>query len=406
MKDFRWDSSVVTHLHIELSNFCNAACPFCPRHVEQSSIVRPDLEMDSITIKKFKEWFPPNFLQKIERILFCGTHGDPMMCKDILEITEYIQEHSPDCTLIYHTNGGMRKPEFWQTLGKMVKKKHSSHVIFSVDGLEDTNHLYRRNVKWQPLQENIKAFINAGGRALWEFLIFKHNEHQLEEAEKLSKKLGFEDIYFKRALGFEDQNGGVVKKGVYNKEGDLEYTLSPPSNDQFVNTSNIEERQTHIPLKKDYGYINNNYAGYNEAIENKLKNFNEAEIPKFNRYINDYEEHEITCKSCAGNNRSEIYISCNGIVFPCCYVGTRVDSSIDLYEDTQLRNAIRSFGKEKFNLNYTDINEIINEGYLDKVYSESWKKQKFTQGKLAYCAMTCGKNSQIDKIYMKDRFKL
>ena len=39
--------------------------------------------------------------------------------------------------------------------------------------------------------ENVDAFIGNGGSAFWEYLVFKHNQHQIEEARLLSKKLGF-----------------------------------------------------------------------------------------------------------------------------------------------------------------------------------------------------------------------
>ena len=54
-----------------------------------------------------------------------------------------------------HTNGGARNVEFWENLGKLSKIAGKNIlVIFSVDGLEDTNHIYRRNVKWDKLKEN------------------------------------------------------------------------------------------------------------------------------------------------------------------------------------------------------------------------------------------------------------
>ena len=56
-------------------------------------------------------------------------------------------------------------------------------VIFAIDGLEDTNHLYRVNTNFNKIMENAKAFINAGGIARWDFIAFAHNEHQIEEAK-------------------------------------------------------------------------------------------------------------------------------------------------------------------------------------------------------------------------------
>ena len=195
-------------LHIELSNACNAACPMCTRFHVNSPLTRPDLEIDQITIEKFKQYFPPEVVNKCEVILFCGVHGDPGMAKDLYEICEYIDQVSPTTVIRMNTNGGMRKPEFWAKMGTLFSKKLRDHwswqITFSIDGLADTNHLYRRNVDWDKLVANAKAFIDAGGRAEWDYLIFKHNEHQIDEAKQLSKNMGFHEFVPKKALGVDN----------------------------------------------------------------------------------------------------------------------------------------------------------------------------------------------------------
>ena len=406
MKNFDWQTSTVTHMHIELSNHCNAACPMCPRFVDSTARVRPDLNLASITKEQFEKWFTPKFMKNIERILFCGTHGDPLMTKDVIEITDYIQKTSPNCHLFFHTNGGMRNAKFWEDFGKQLVSRNTKHrVVFSIDGLEDTNHLYRRNVNWNKLMENVKAFLSTGAVARWEFLVFGHNEHQIEEAKKLSKELGFADIEIKRALGFDSaKNGELDAKGVYDRDGKLEYIIDPPRDTEFLNTDNLQKVNRTVQPQKDLDYLKDVKKGYHPYIEHKVETFVESEIPPYNQYLNQYENMEIKCKSCVPdrNKQSEIYVSCNGIVFPCCYVGTRVDSSINLYEDTQLRVNIRKFGVDKFDLEKTSIYEIIEEGYLDEVYTKSWNKAKYADGKLSYCAMTCGSNSEIDRIYSRD----
>ena len=52
-------------------------------------------------------------------------------------------------------------------------------VIFSLDGLEDTNHIYRVGVQFKKVMENTQAFINAGASAHWDMLVFKHNKHHV-----------------------------------------------------------------------------------------------------------------------------------------------------------------------------------------------------------------------------------
>ena len=118
-------------LHIELTNACNAACPMCTRFHINSPLIRPDLEIDQITLEKFKKYFPPHIVKKCEVILFCGVHGDPGMAKDLYEICCYIDECSPMTTVRMNTNGGMRKPEFWTKLGELFARKLRDHWSWS-----------------------------------------------------------------------------------------------------------------------------------------------------------------------------------------------------------------------------------------------------------------------------------
>ena len=36
-----------------------------------------------------------------------------------------------------------------------------------------------------------KALIEAGGTAEWQFIVFRHNEHQIQDAMNLAKTMGF-----------------------------------------------------------------------------------------------------------------------------------------------------------------------------------------------------------------------
>ena len=56
-------------------------------------------------------------------------------------------------------------------------------VVFGIDGLEDTSHIYRVNTSFKKVIENAEAFIKQGGLGTWQFIVFKHNVHQLESAK-------------------------------------------------------------------------------------------------------------------------------------------------------------------------------------------------------------------------------
>ena len=386
----------INHLHIELTNRCNAACPMCMRFHQSSPLVRPDLILNDITIDQFKSWFPPKFLKQVIQILFCGVHGDPIIARDVFEITEYILENNPKLNIQFNTNGGMRNPEWWGKFGKLLTKNPQCRVIFSVDGLEDTNHLYRRNVQWSKLMANISAFIDAGGNAHWEYLIFKHNEHQIDEAKELARKMKFKEFFPKKALGV-DNGVDLHPLGVVDKTGQMEYIIEAPLNPKNRNLEN--------PRRTGGVAINvfkiEDYKRYKESTE--IQDHHKWKYTRIYETLDDalYEsdnKRTIKCKSLR-KNVIDIFVDNFGNVLPCCYVGTHFNSNLPYDETLQLHNEIKNYGTEKINLNYTTFDDIIKERHLDKIFTNSWTKESFSKGKMLFCSKTCGENNSIDRIY-------
>jgi len=407
MSEQFWKSNNLMQMHIELTNLCNAACPMCVRFYNNSPHTRPDLEFGQITIDKFKKYFPPEIIRKCNLILFCGVHGDPCIAKDMYEICEYIYECSETTAVRVNTNGGMRKSDWWAKLGALFAKRKKSladdfwEIIFSIDGLEDTNHLYRRNVEWSALMENVKAFVNAGGGASWDYLIFKHNEHQIQEAKRFSEQIGFREFIPKKALGVSyDVENKLTIMPVLNKEGELDYTIESPVNPENRNLPNADgtlplmywpfKVDEYRKLKDDKESIRMNYdinadSIYQTAINNK--NFDEQD------------SCSIICKSKTPLGGKEIFVDNFGRVMPCCYIGTHLNGKYNDIASMQLYNHMNQYGWEHFSLDTHTLEEILDAGHLDRVFADSWKKDSVKNGKLAYCANTCGKKSAIDKIF-------
>ncbi len=405
MSEQFWTADNLKQMHIELTNACNAACPMCVRFHNASPHIRPDLEIGQITLEKFKKYFPPKIIQQCNLILFCGVHGDPCIAKDILEICEYIYECSPVKTAVrINTNGGMRKADWWQQLGLLFSRKNiktGSHwaVTFSIDGLEDTNHLYRRNVKWNQLIENVTAYIAAGGIANWDYLIFKHNEHQIQAALELSKNLKFDEFVPKKALGV-DNGKNLVPMAVLNKDGELDYTIEAPENPKNRNLENPQgvepvraytfklEDYRQLKIKKDTG--NNFQDLVKKVYDDRIANENFSKADKCG----------ISCKSHMWhNNGKEIFVDNFGRVMPCCYIGTHLNGTYNDTPTLQLHKHMNDYGWEKFSLDNYTLEEILNRAHLDRVFADSWTKESVKEGKLAYCSDICGSESRIDKIF-------
>lgn len=199
--------SKVSRINLELTTKCNAGCPLCLRTtlLSESSSHFPGAELSLMDIK---ELFPSSFVKRLKSIYFCGNLGDAASARDIVSICKYLKNENPKVILDIYSNGGLRTTKWWFDLAQVVSKAH-----FAIDGLEDTNHLYRKNVDFQKAISNMKAFIKGGGEVIWDFLVFKHNQHQVEEVRQVAKEIGVKTLRIKSSSRFSylDQKSVEVK---------------------------------------------------------------------------------------------------------------------------------------------------------------------------------------------------
>ena len=278
-------------LHFELSTRCNAYCPGCPRYVNSSRALNPLLEQGNITLDTYKSWLSPETLHNnVRRVMFCGNYGDPVANPDIVEILEYTVQHvQPSTYIILNTNGGLGSTAQWTRIGNALRDMPRANVFFSVDGLQSTNHLYRRGVIWDRVDENIRAYTATGATADWDYLQFTHNRHPESELEAQRTAWGLRSIRFKDPRGYY-WNGEYHTRGVYDKQGKLEYKLSTRegAKDRVLDVVNITEpihTNTHTPSGK------------------------------------------ISCKSLQDWG-SELMIHVDGTVYPCCYIGDLINRHV------------------------------------------------------------------------------
>jgi MoaA/NifB/PqqE/SkfB family radical SAM enzyme len=196
-------------IHLEVTQNCQAACPMCDRNMNGEGI-NPHINLDELSYKDCTNIFNASFIKQLNTMYMCGNLGDPIVARDTLEIFKYFREHNPNMWLSMNTNGGAKDEAWWKELAQVYNKKGA--VIFSVDGLKDTNHIYRQNVVWSNVERNMRAFISAGGRARWDFLIFEHNQHQVDEAEALAQEWGVEKFMKKKTGRFVDAKTNKKEK--------------------------------------------------------------------------------------------------------------------------------------------------------------------------------------------------
>jgi MoaA/NifB/PqqE/SkfB family radical SAM enzyme len=175
-------------LHLEVTDVCQAACPQCARETDLNFNKN---QKNHLTVEMLDQLLPPRFIEDLDKMFMCGVYGDPAAGRHTLEIYEYFRRLNPNIVLGMNSNGAIGNTNWWQRLAKILNHPQD-YVVFSIDGLEDTNSIYRVNVDWRKLMDNVRAFISAGGCAHWDMLVYRHNEHQVGACEQLARDMGFQ----------------------------------------------------------------------------------------------------------------------------------------------------------------------------------------------------------------------
>jgi len=358
----------LNEVELELTSKCNAACPACKR---TQLNIKGKLEINDIVLTDLQKAFETIDLEDAD-IRFCGILGDPCVHNDIESISKYFIDNKKARVNIY-TNGGMQTPKFWANLGYISKINSTKHrqgltVKFAVDGLEDTNHLYRRNVNWGKVWANMTAYSQAGGFGIWNFVIFKHNEHQIDQALKKAKELNF-NFFTKSAWRNSDPLIIPTKLKTQEHKG-----RSKPA--EKINILPVIEGSTLYTQKESTKDIEQKITKKNyKMVRNDLKN---------------------VCKWTA---KTAIYIGSDNKVWPCCYFGNETAN-----EKSVIKNKIgNAFGNKWNDIKQKSIEEILSHEYFNIILEESWQMDHPLH--IPTCYKYCGDNGRRSNAIITERLE-
>ena len=334
----------ITTIEIENSSICNAACPACVREQEPGEYKW--LTEKFIDAEFFDLCIPDTVYAGLKRILFTGTVGDPCAAPNFIEVIETVRRKAPHVLISVATNGGMKGPGFWTDLATALGK--NSEVTFAIDGLEDTNDIYRVNVRWKKIIENTRAFISAGGTARWQYIVFEHNQHQVEEAKALAKELGFSSFMMRPSHRFKVDEF----LGVENRYGRNAVPIKPPTLEKFVHKVML--------VKKDY------------VRPGSEQWFANAENTKINCYVKEDDS---------------VYIDYMGRMLPCCFLSGGVFVRRGNRWPDGWDHLWKTHGDSRVNLHYWAWDNVLNSEFFKQIEA-SWTKS-WREGRIITCAGTC-----------------
>ena len=335
-------------VHLENTQNCQASCPMCDRN-QNGGAVNPHIDLSELTLEDCKRIFEPEFIKQLNTMYMCGNLGDPIVARDTLEIFKYFREHNPTMWLSMNTNAGAKNADWWSELAHVFGRMGA--VIFSVDGLSDTNHVYRQGVVWNNVERNMRAFIDAGGRARWDFLIFEHNQHEVDEAESLANAWGCEKFMKKKTGRFIDTKS--------NKK---------------------EKHQAKDRKGKDSAELKKPDAKY----QNKALTKQETILKKYGSMDAYYDAAPIICKV---KKENSLFITAEGLALPCCWTAGRMYKW--WHKDPKVEQIWDFIPNKKALDARNGLNKVFDTGIFEDIQN-SWSKDSCSKGKLKVCAMKCG----------------
>jgi MoaA/NifB/PqqE/SkfB family radical SAM enzyme len=346
----------IKEIHFEPTSDCNARCPQCPRNVHTSLDTNPKLKIDEWSVTDLEKTLNHKFFKDLHRFQINGNFGDIVMHSNPKSILEVIFSKKYKKVDI-NTNGGAQGIEFWKWLGSQ-----GAIVNFAIDGLDDTHHLYRRNTRYDVVLKNARAYIDAGGHAVWVTTLFKHNLHQEDEMKRLSTLYGFKEFKSRHSTRFQ-----AKKLSVVDKNYDHEYYLEPA--DISLQIKNIKEEDSRPP--------------------NDYKFWRDKPMPQIQRYAKAVE--------CYAQEYQTIYLSYDKRIWPCCHIGIGFDLSKNFHwwNDTLLEIFKKDLKKDADfnNVIKHDIDQIVYKTKLFQRIENTWN----TDNVCTSCVMNCSKNAPVQK---------
>ena len=212
-------------ISFEPTTSCNLRCPECPSGLRAftrpTGMLKRDFFKDTI-----------DELGKDLTYLIFYFQGEPYLNPDFLDMVKYANKkkiYTATSTNAHYLNDEMAKKTIESGLDRL---------IISIDGTtQDVYQQYRvggnlekvlegaRNiVKWKKELKSNTPFV------IFQFLVVKPNEHQIEDVKKLGKEIGVDEVAFKTAQIYDYENGSNLIPTIdyysrYAKQDDGKYTI-------------------------------------------------------------------------------------------------------------------------------------------------------------------------------------
>lgn len=335
----------------------------CARNVFGQGL-RPGRGLSDWTIEEIHKVFDKKALPNLRYVYFCGTHGDPLAAKNVFEAIKAAKDLGASMEMF--TNGSLRTESWWRKLCDILDER--DRITFGVDGLE-TNHLYRQKTNIDKIMKHMKICCESKVKVRWDFLAFKHNEHEFEKCQALAKEMGVDNFRLRRTARFDFFK---TKFPVLNDNKEITHFLKPP-----------EQEHLRHPSLKEMGKIANKiYSDSDFEIDLNNETIKQFFPPERTTY--KYVDKPLPANdfkiSCIYQESKKLYVNSRLEVHSCCYIS-------DEYENFKtLANGQLPYPIGELSLKDKTWEEILSHSFFKEDLIKSWAGDNV----IPRCIRTCG----------------
>lgn len=212
-------------ISFEPTTSCNLRCPECPSGLR--SFTRPTGMLEPDFFKKQMDAMHRELMY-----LVFYFQGEPYLHKDFLELVKYAS--SKKIYTATSTNAHYLTDE----MARKTVESGLDRLIVSIDGTtQETYEQYRVGGKLEKVLEGTRNIIkwkkelkSKTPHVIFQFLVVKPNEHQIEEVHRLAKELGVDEVGLKTAQIYDYEHGNSLiptleKYSRYRKNADGTYRI-------------------------------------------------------------------------------------------------------------------------------------------------------------------------------------
>ncbi|MHB8261927.1 MAG: radical SAM/SPASM domain-containing protein [Bacteroidia bacterium] len=212
-------------LNFEPTTSCNLRCPECPSGLRSFS--RPTGMLE-------QKFFQKTIDELYDKLIYLTFYfqGEPYLNPNFLDMVKYASQKNIftfTSTNAHYLNDENAKRTIESGLDKLIISIDGTtqgvYEQYRIGGsLEKVIEGTKNILKWKRQLNSKTPYI------VFQFLVVKPNEHQIEDAKKLTKELGVDEIKFKTAQVYNYENGNElipdnIAYSRYKKNADGTYSI-------------------------------------------------------------------------------------------------------------------------------------------------------------------------------------